>query len=351
MNTAWNRLVLWIQESWSRLKVQDAERRLHQRKVDLAIERIVNQANPAMRGLGGYRRKLFPVVERLLAYSEELVAQVPGPTTVDPESWSSDPLVNALFGNTERIRQVVSGPQVRGWVKANPVPRGDDLYALLAVLPVERNQLGMELVRDEVQRDVKQTTMSFINHELHAVADSMPESRQILAGQLVDLMVSIAIADIVAQEERIAALEQAVRMLKLKRKVVNPRAGAVDLVLSSSGQHLAELERLQASLDEAERDLADASRGLGDIEQYLQRLVSLLDHPERHLGLMRMHLWLDRMNIVRDRADPDASEIQLVRGRRADQPGRVAQFIRFPRRLIMSADERLADVERHLGMS
>ncbi len=133
MNTAWNRLLLWLQEFWSRLKVQDAERRLHQRSVDLAIERIVNQANPAMRGLGGYRRKLFPVVERLLAYSEELVAQVPGPTTVDPESWSSDALVNALFGNVQRIRQVVSGPGVRGWVAANPVPRGDDLYALLAV--------------------------------------------------------------------------------------------------------------------------------------------------------------------------------------------------------------------------
>lgn len=350
MNSPWNRFVLWLPEAWSRLKVQGAERRLRERGVELAIERIVTQANPALRGLGGYKRKLYPVVERLLAYSEELVAQVPGPITVDPDSWSSDPLVNALFGNVERIRQVVSGPAVRGWVTANPVPRGDDLYALLAVMPVERTQLGMELLGDQVQRDVKQTTLSFTDHELHAVGESMPDARRVLAGQLIDLIVSIAIADIVAQEERIAALEQAVRMLKLKRKVVNPRAGAVDLSLSSSGQHLAELERLQARIDETERDLADASRGLGDIEQYLHRLVSLLDHPERHLGLTRMHLWLDRMNIVRDRADPVASEIQLVRGQRANQLGRVAEFIRFPRRLIKTADERLADVERHLGM-
>jgi predicted nucleic acid-binding Zn-ribbon protein len=166
----------------------------------------------------------------------------------------------------------------------------------------------------------------------------------------VDLIVSIAIADIVAQEERIAALEQAVRMLRLKLKVVNPRAGAVDLMLSSSGQHLAERERLQARIDETERDLADASRGLGDIAQYLERLIALLDHAEQHIGLERMHLWLDRMNIVRDRYDKDASEIELVRGRRPDQPGRVAQFIRFPRRLIMSGEERLSEVERQLGL-
>lgn len=350
MNSLLNRLSLQFQEIWSRIKVRDAERRLYERAVYLATERIVQQANPALRGLGGYRRKLFPVVERLLAYSEELLAQVPGPTDVDPDSWATDPLVNALFGNVQRIRQVLSGPAVRAWLKANPIPRGDDLYALLVAMPIERSQLGMELVGDNIQREVKQKTLSFRDHEIHAVAETLPDARRLLSGQIVDLIVSIAIAELVSQEERIAALEQAVRMLKLKLKVINPRSGAVDLLLSSSGQNLAERERLQARIDETERDLADASRGLGDIAQYLQRLAELLRHPERHLGLERMHLWLDRMNIVRDRQDRDASEIKLVRGRRADQPGRAAQFIRFPRRLVLSSDERLAEVERHLGM-
>lgn len=350
MNSIWHSLSLWLQELGSRLKVRGAERRLHERAVQFAIERIIDQANPALRGLGGYQRKLYPVVERLLQYAEELVAQIPGPTTVDPDSWSSDPLVNALFGNVQRIRQVVSGPAVRDWLKQHPMPRGDDLHALLAVVPLERNQLGMELVDEQVQRDVKQTTLSFTDHELFAVAETMPEARLLLTGQIVDLIVSIAMAELVGQEERIAALEQAVRMLRLKLKVVNPRAGAVDLTLSSSGQHLAEREQLQARIEENERDLADASRGLGDIAQYLDRLISLLDHAERHIGLERMHLWLDRMNIVRDRSDKDANEIELVRGRRPDQPGRVAQFIRFPRRLILSADARLEEVERHLGL-
>jgi len=350
MNSVFNSFSLWFQEVWSRQKVQGAERRLRERAVDLAIERIVDQANPALRGLGGYRRKLFPVVEQLLRYSDELVAQIPGPITLDPDSWSSDPLVNALFGDVQRIRQVLSGPAVRHRLEQRPVNDGGDLYALLAVMPLERNQLGTKLFGDQVRRDVKQKTLSFIDHELYAVTERMPDTRRTLSGQIVDLIVSIAIADIVAQEERIAALEQAVRMLRLKLKVVNPRAGAVELMLNSSGQHLAEREQLQARIDEAERDLADTSRGLGDIAQYLDRLIALLDHPERHIGLERMHLWLDRMNIVRDRHDEEASEIELVRGRRPDQPGRAAQFIRFPRRLIMSGEERLSEVERHLGL-
>jgi hypothetical protein len=340
---------LWLREGWSRLKVRSAERRLHMRAVERAVERIIDQANPSLRGLPGYRHKLFPVVERLLAFAAELAGRLPGPTTVDPSSWASDPLVNALFGDVGQIRRVISGAPVRAWIKAHPVPRGDDLYALLAVMATERQQLGMELVGDHVQRDVKQTTLSFAEHELYAVADSMPGCREILAGQIVDLIVSIAIADIVAQEERIAALEQAVRMLRLKLKVLAPRAGSVDLLRSSS-ENLAEHERLKARIDESQRDLADARRGLGDIEQYLTRLIEQLDHAERHIGLEGMRLWVDRMNVVRDRHDPQAHELQLTRARRPDRPGRVVQFIRFPRRLVQTADERLAEVERHLGM-
>jgi hypothetical protein len=350
MNKLLLRLSLWLQTLWSRLKVRGAEQRLHQRELDLAIERIVDQANPALRGFGGYRHKLSRVVEYLLHYSDELVMQIPGPTMIDPDSWSSDPLVNALFGDVQRIRHTVSGRVVRNWLKQHPVSSGDNLYALLAVHPVERSQLGMELIRDQVQRDVKQTTLSFKDHELHAVTDTLDATRQALRAQVVDLIASLAIADIVAQEERIAALEQAVRMLRLKLKVINPRAGAVDLTLSNSGEHLAERDRLRKRLRESERDLADASRGLGDIEEYLQRLIALLDHPERHIGLQRMHLWLDHMNIVRDRYHADANEIELVRGRRLDQPGRVVQFICFPRSLVLSADERLAEVERHFGL-
>jgi len=345
-----NRSSLWLQEVRSRLRVRGAEQRLRSSRVQVAIERIVDQANPALLGLGGYRRKLFPVVERLLEYADELLARIPGPTELDPATWSSDPLMNALFGDIGRIRQVVSGPPVRAWLEAHPFADGEDLYALLAVMPEERHQLGMELVGDHVQRDVKQTTLSFRDHELFGVADSIDEARRALVQPAVDLMVSIAIGEIVAQEERIAALEQALRMLKLKLKVVNPRAAGLDLVLQGSGQHLAEQERLRVCVEETERDLADASRGLGNIEQYLERLVQLLSHPEKDVALETMEVRLDRMNIVRDRYDPEAQLIRLVRARRADRPGRVAQFIRFPRRLVLSADERLSAVERHLGM-
>ena len=369
----WRRVLLSGQEQWSRLRVRNAEKRLQQSAVDLAIERIVDQTNPALRGLAGYRRRLSPVVAPLLDYGATLLSQIPGPVTVDPESWAKDPLVNALFGDTQRIRRVVSGPVVRAWLKQHPseplsesgprsallganperpasAPRTDDLYALLVAMPEEHSQLGIELVSGQLRRDVKQTTLGFGDLEVAAVAGGMDELRETLRPRVIDLVVSIGLERIVAQEERIAALEQGLRMLRLKRKVIDPRASGLDLLLAGSSAHLAEQQRLDARIAETERDLADASRGLGDIAEYLQRLATELSHPEKDIGLERMRLWVDRMNIVRDRADPDAREISLVRARRPDRPGRIALYIRFPRHLIISADERLADVERHLGI-
>jgi hypothetical protein len=349
MNKLMTSLILWLETIWSRLKVSGAERRLRERTIELAVERIVSQANPALRGLPGYRRRLKPVAARLIEHVESLGAHLPGPTDVDPAAWADDPLVNALFGNIACLRRAVSGPAVRDWLQANPIETGDHLYALLVAWPRERTQLGMELVGDHVQRDIKQRTLSFTDHELFGVGADLDETRRKLIRQVTDLIVSIGIGRIAAQEERMVEIETALRKLRIKLRVVNPRVGGADLVLAGSSHHLAERERLEQQIKTLEKDLADASRGLGDIGQYLDRLVEVLDHPEQELTLERMTLWVDRMNIVRDRADAGARQITLVRGRRRDQPGRVAQLIRFPRSLIISPEERLAAVERHLA--
>jgi hypothetical protein len=343
-----NQLLLWAQELFSRLRVQSAERRLHESAIHLACERIVAQVNPSLRGLPGYRRRLFPAAERILRYSEELIGRIPGPITLDPASWASDPLVNALFGNLQRLREVLSGRNVQRWLADHPDGDGD-LYGLLLAMPQERQQLGMELLGDRVQSDVKQTTLSFAEPEIAAVDHSIDALRRNLVQPVADVLVSIGHARIEAREERIAELEDALRMLRLKLKVVSPRAVGLDLVLGSSSQHLAEQERLQARIDEAQADLTDARRGLADIAQYLDCLVEELDHPEREMQLEAMNLWIDRMNVVRDSRREGASEIRLVRARRPDRPGRIAQIVRFPRSLVQDPRDCLADIHRQIG--
>jgi hypothetical protein len=339
---------LWWREIVSRLQVRGAERRLRRSAAERACERIVSQTNPALRGMPGYRRRLRPVAERILAHADALLRAVPGPIALDPGAWTRDPLVNALFADPNQLRQVASGREVQRWLRDHP-EHGDELYGLLVAMPQERHQLGMALIGDKVQRDVKQTTLGFAETEIVAVADSMHTLRGVLVQPVADLLVSIGQGRIAVREERIQGLEEALAMLRAKFGVVSPRRGGADLALGASSQHLAEQERLRREVEETEHDLADARRGLADIGQYLETVIQELEHPEREAHLETMDLWLDPMNVIRDRRCEGAHEIRLVRARRADRPGRVAQYVRFPRSLVLDQGERLDDIQRQIG--
>jgi hypothetical protein len=64
MKDLWQRFVRFAQTQWSDYKIRNREQQRHEKDVNQAIERVVDEVNPHMRALGSYRKKLFPVVER-----------------------------------------------------------------------------------------------------------------------------------------------------------------------------------------------------------------------------------------------------------------------------------------------
>ncbi len=342
-------IALRWRELISRIKVHRAQQRLKRSAAELACEHLVSQTNPALRGMPGYRRRLLPVAEKILAHGDALLGAVPGPSLLDTTAWSTDPLVNAFFADVQRLRQVVSGRAVQRWLGDHPGFDGD-LYGLLVAMPEERQQLGMELLGDKVRRDVKQTILAFKEAEILAVADSMDALHAALRQPMADFLVSIGLGRIAAREERIAELEEALAMLRTKqRALLRPRVGNTRLAQGGGSLPAGDVERLEADIEETQGDLADARRGFANIRDYLASIITELDHPERELYLETMDLWVDRMNVVRDRRCEGAREIRLVRARRSDRPGRVAQYVRFPCSLVLDVDARLADIERQIG--
>ena len=348
MKELWNQLARVIETQWSRFKVRNADQRRHESEIKQAVERVVDQINPRLRAIGGYRNKLFPVVERARAYAGELCVQVPGPVLVNRRTWSSDPIVNALFGSVERIRWILSGPEVRRYLKQYPL--GGDCYAILAAYPNHRRQLGVALVGETLRKDVRQTAVSFSDHEVAVVGESEEEVREALAGEALDLWVGLAAQDILEQESRIAEIEERLRIVRIKLRAADTRSRGARILLDDNADRLGERDRLAARRAELEKDLVRERRGLLTLDDYLDRLVELLAHPEAHLGLERETVRLDRMNIVRKDGDERAGrEIEFTRVRRGDQPARVVAIIRFARSEVLEDAERLRAVERYLG--
>jgi hypothetical protein len=345
----WDSIRLFAAEQRSRLSAKSASAQLHDSQVNRAIERVVDSANPRLRALPGYRRKLFDAVARSLDFCAELTGRIPGPLTLDRESWSKDPVVNALFGSYERMRQCITSAAVRAYVKETALETGDCFGVLLA-MPEVRTQLGTELFGDAVQRDVRQTVVSFSDHELLLPSAEPGQVREQLKDAALDVVVEIATQDIAEQEGRIAELENRLRIVRIKQKAVSPTGRGIDFLGSDSGTRRADYEAASGRIRELERDLAEARVGLTSLGDYLERLEGILLHPERHLGIKLERTRLDRMNVVRGEGEDGASagmEIEFARGYRGDRPGRVLLLVRFPRAELIPDRDRLAELERY----
>ncbi len=355
MSGPWRRLALGAEALWARLRVRGAERRLHTTAVNRAVERVVDQADPRLRGLMGYRKALFPVVEVALAQAEALAAQIPGPVRIDRGTWSSDPLVNALFGDLDALRRVLSGPAVRAWVKGHPEEAGDCCGILLA-WPQARTQFGVELHGDTLRSDVQQTALAFVNPEVAVpAADPASVRRQAVQGVL-DVFAGEAIRDLTEHQTRIAEIEERLRILRLKRKVLSPAGRGMDFLRDGSAAHLAEDDALGQRIEELEQQLAVVSEGLKTLDDHLDRLVEGLRNQQGRLSIRRERITLDRMNIVR--ATPDGAagggdagvqEIELAVGYRGETRGRVLLLVQFPRSELITLEERLAEADQFLA--
>lgn len=347
----WDSVRALVEARLSRIKLASAERGRRESEVHAAIERVVDHANPRLRALPGYRRKLFEAVARSLDYCGDLATRIPGPVLLDHQTWSSDPLVNALFGSSERLRWAITSPSVRAYLKDTALDTGD-CFGVLMAMPQVRSQLGIALIGDTLQRDVKQTVVSFADHELVLPAADPEAVREQAKQGILDALVGVAVQTIAEQESRIAELEERVRILRIKQKALNPAGRGIDFLGADAAARVAEHDTLGKRIRELEQDLADARRGLTTLDDHLERLRDLLLHPEVHLGAKLQRVRLDRMNIVRfvgDEDPEDGVELEFLRGYRGDRPGRILLLVRFPRSQVLSEQERLKEVDHYVN--
>lgn len=332
-------LFLALRSRLARPWVERAERKRYRAALHLATDRLIDQVQPELRSLPHHHERLAPVEERIRDHSIAVIDDLPGPVRLDKDRWSTNPLLGLLFQEPSTLSETLSGPVVRKWLQENQEDDATELFGLLLANPKERTQLGIEVRGDRLEHDVKQTTLSFTDLEIVAVDSDRVRLQLSLRQPISDLIHSLGISRLASQEERIAALEDTLRTLQLKLKVIQPRADGIDLLLATRSQNLTEAQRLASKITETERALVVARRDLSDLEQYLERVIELLAHPEYALVLEPMCVWLDRMNVIRDSEDPRAREVVLMRAVSPSKPGRILMLVRFPRARLAADSE------------
>jgi hypothetical protein len=349
MNSVWERWSLSAAELWRRLRRPSNEQRLRASQLDGLVEQVVDAYNPRLRAVSGYLKKLRPVVEPATTYFADLLRQIPGPVRMDPNGWSSDPVLNALFGSADRMRQLASQDrEVRRFFRDHA--DADHCYALLTAMPSVRNVLGSELVGDSIQRDVRQTTVSFSDHKLDFPSMDQAETSAQLERFALQALAGRALEQVSEQESRIAELEERQRIVRIKQKVADVESRGFDGMVLGSDEPLVEVEAARSRLAELAEQLAEARQGLTDLDDHLEHLKAVFERPREFLTLEPISVRLDRMNVVREGKAAEAGrDIVFTRGRRGDRPGRVFLFVSIPRADLIPGEQLLREVERYTG--
>jgi len=256
------------------------------------IEHIVEQVDSRIRGVGNYHKQLRSSARELISHVKDIVAELPQAITIDRNSYIDNPLFNTLFPGSHELHQlVIESCDIKKFSKEHLeisdfglyVP---DFYALLFVIRDEQQIFGSKLNGDVMQREVPQTAVHFIGHQLVSPSPTELDARKAL--------------------ERIL----------FESTIVALRSNLVKLRYSQSDE-------------EKKAALLNPEQNMDNPEVYLKLLTDQLRMSKTLISIHNSMLRVNRMGIkLPDNCDERANEVNLNEIETADSQSKVVLLVK-----------------------
>ena len=269
---------------------------LDEQDVEKAIDIILEQTDPRLRMVGGYRRKLRKPVIRSLVYVNNLVTRIPGAFEVNRKSFGANPQVNALFGSVDDIDELIIRSRVLKQY-FDEHPDRDAAYATLVMSRADKNVLGMELGGDIVKRDVAQVAVNFSGHRLGICGSSESELRDMLIWRGIHNLAITALENITHLKMKTTELQKQSVLLKIKLRDLQAQHRGLDALTAADTNEARDEQSLARELEETERQLSEAQPRLGTLDDYLTQVRRVFNHPSRYLRVKPDTVRVDRIGI------------------------------------------------------
>jgi hypothetical protein len=283
------------------------------------IERMVQESDPSIRTVAGYRQQLRKPVENALGYIEDLISVIPGPFSLSAERWDTDPLVHALFAAPGEVQALLHDcVELASFFEKSAVKTA---VALLTARKVERTVFGMALEGEILRRDVPRKAVEFYEHRVVAPLATEAESRRELIQRGLNLLAMQAI-EVVTRDQAIREeLTAERRSLAFKIKILQTRDRGLECLLAGGCQNRADQEEAQQLLAEIDQQLMALEPGAGTPRDFLRKLAGFLTGPDAALTAKTLEMRLDRMGMQQNE---DATENgQAISMAELEIPGRL----------------------------
>ena len=287
--------------------------------IELAIERAVDGTDSRLRLLPGYRKRLRAPVITAIDHVIALVDAIQAPLPASVRQHGTEPHLSAVFSSASDMLQILARDPALSRFQASPEGLGaEQVSALLMTERVERNILGLDLVGDQVRRDVPQVTVNFTSHRLLDPMANESESRRLWKRRAFDHLLTLALNRIAETKAERADLTRQRDLLRRKLKTLE--RGGWSFEQAKDGDQ--DPARLAAELDAITAQLEALGADRDVLQTHLGIVAELLADAPSQLWSEPVVLVLDPMNIQRTLQDPSARRIEFqelrnAQGRRA----------------------------------
>ncbi len=295
------------------------------------VDGIVRVCNPATLRLRHYRKTLTSAVERTREYSKVLIAKVPGPVEIDADSWSKDPLVNALFATVDQFNDFFFRSK---WLREFFEKSGaEHCFALLTMNHEEKTVFATDQEGEILKRNVPKTAVNFDDHRLVAPMPSMEETKRELAKRTVSVLTDFVCEELVFLKKWKKELEDERRLLEAQIEFREARDEDVHLLFRGREEEdrggIEEAKKVLASMD---GKIAEVSKEISGPEDYLSKVAGVLSNPEKYLQLETVSIRMGDLGIkATDSSDPGAREIRFAELSLQTGQKRAAVLVRCPK--------------------
>lgn len=256
-----------------------------------AITWAVDRIEPLLKHVGGFPDRYRKPIANALEYARTLADKIPGPVSITPEAYASDPLVRTMFALPDDLHSAMGASRaMQSFLLEHPGTT--KVYALICMRRKVKDLFGMELQGDILRRDVRQEAVFFTDYTIAEPGLTETESRAAIARGFFESLVFHVANRIDARKLERANLEvERDRLLTELRSAPAEQRG-----------------EMRARLDEVLSRLGGVIDSL-DLVHYFRDFEAVMHEPEKHLYLVRTEMNLDSMGIVRQPTSSDSDEI------------------------------------------
>jgi hypothetical protein len=328
----------------------DVKGEAEQQLVSELIETIVDTVEPRVRAHGRYQQKLEGPLRSTIAYLRAVGKLPAEPLLLTRANWNEDPRLNAFFARADDVPAFLGrSKELRAFFESPANAAIEEAYALLGMKKDEKTIFAPRLEDGMLKQDVAQTSVSFSEHRLIAPSASEQETRLEVGRRIVLRLAQLALARIIALDEKAVDLQQQKGYLGTRLRMLNLARDGMEGIVDDPTTIAQQIRTVERELKETVEGYIETKSSLATLDGYIAQIDEVFSHPEKHVTLTQTDLRVSRMGIkVDERTDESHHALTLAELNVGDKVRGVIALVRCPRAELPPKEDLIANAERYL---